>query len=197
MFFGGFRPLTNANTNLKEKKAHHWLDINIYKIKKYHPQPSARFGHLDGVARLPELGKYKSPQIVDQRWQPRITDAPPRKPSSQAKHHELAGITPIIDCIMTRRYKKTYSNVKVCSMQYLIAWGVWSVASARRLLVARTEPVTHLRGTSRNSNDHNLEPKSLFTAIVDFRMLFIYIISIIHLPTLNIIFVIAWRAHGI
>ena len=82
-------------------------------------------------------------------------------------------------------------------MQYLIAWGVWSVASARRLLVAWTEGVTHLRGTSRNSNDHNLQPKSLFTAIVDFRMLIIYIISIIHLPTLNIIFVIAWRAHGI
>ena len=65
VFFGGFRPLTNANTNLKGKNAQYFIDINIYKKKKYQQPPSTTFGHMELPARLPELGKYKSPQTVD------------------------------------------------------------------------------------------------------------------------------------
>ena len=55
MFFGGFRPLTNANTNLKGKNAQYFIDINIYKKKKYHQPPSATFGDMELPGRLPEL----------------------------------------------------------------------------------------------------------------------------------------------
>ena len=112
MFFGGFRPLTNANTNLKGKNAHHDQDINIYKIKIYQPQPTATFGHVEESARLPEFGNYKSSQNVNQKWQLRITDAPIDKPSKQAAHHEFAVLTRIMTFIMTRRCRKTLLSVQ-------------------------------------------------------------------------------------
>ena len=81
-------------------------------------------------------------------------------------------------------------------MQYFSAWGergvlwpgVWCHVAERRF--------RPLRVTSRNSNGHNLKPLPLFTDAVDFRMLCIYIISIIHLPTLNIIFLSPWGGHA-
>ena len=151
---------------------------------------------MEVPARLPELGKYKSPQTVDQRWQPRITDAPPRKPSSQATHHESAAITHIISFIMTRRYKKMFLSVKICSIQWGSVREEGVVAGAGGVLGAPAETGTHSRVTSRNSNDHYLQPLPHFTDIVDFRMLFIYIISLIHLPTLNIIFLSPWPGHA-
>ena len=143
---------------------------------------------MEVPARLPELGKYKSPQTVDQRWQPRITDAPPRKPSSQATHHESAAITHSTSFIMTRRYKKTVLSVMVCSIQGGSARGEGVAARWGGELGARAGHGAALARPSRNSIDHYLQPKSLFTDIVSFRMLFTYILSLIYLPTLNIIF---------
>ena len=62
----------------------------------------------------------------------------------------------------------------------------WS-RGAGRVLGAPTETGTHSRVTSRNFKDVYIQHLQLFTAIATFRMLFIYIISLIHLPTLNIL----------
>ena len=89
---------------------------------------------------------------------------------------------------MTRIYKKMVLSVMVCSIQGGSARGEGVAARWGGKLGARAGHRAALARPSRNSIDHYLQPKSLFTDIVSFRMLFTYILSLIYLPTLNIIF---------